>query len=116
MHLTLKQQAARPPAMNAIQHQECIDACRVEFNTERPPEALAMKTPAERAPRFAPTSASPHAKTRSMTATSWSRPADVSACIKEVDEAIWPVAVMSCDRGYIDLEQKPCSPSTTRSA
>ena len=48
MHLTLKNEAARPPAMNAIQQQEKFDAFRDEFNSERPHEALDMKTPAER--------------------------------------------------------------------
>ena len=36
--------------------------------------------------------------------------------IKEVDEGIWLVSFMRYDLGYIDLEQEPCRPSTTRSA
>src|SRR3546814_7863945 len=36
--------------------------------------------------------------------------------IKEVDDGIWLVTFMQYDLGYIDLEQKPCNPSTTRSA
>lgn len=47
MHLTLKCETARPPAANIIQQQERFDAFLAEFNTERPHEALAMKTPAE---------------------------------------------------------------------
>ncbi|MGH8347620.1 MAG: IS481 family transposase, partial [Pseudomonas sp.] len=47
MHLTLKQETARPPAMNAIQQQERFEAFIREFNTERPHEALAMKCPAQ---------------------------------------------------------------------
>jgi hypothetical protein len=46
MHLTLKQQAIRPPGMNSLQQQARFDAFVQEFNTERPHEALAMKTPA----------------------------------------------------------------------
>ena len=47
MHLTLKQEATRPPSMNSLQQQARFDAFRDEFNTERPHEALAMKCPAE---------------------------------------------------------------------
>jgi transposase InsO family protein len=47
MHLTLKQETARPPGLNIIQQQERFDAFRVEFNRERPHQALAMKPPAE---------------------------------------------------------------------
>jgi len=36
--------------------------------------------------------------------------------IKEVDEGIWLASFMHYDLGYFDLEQKPCSPSTTPSA
>src|SRR3546814_4947830 len=32
--------------------------------------------------------------------------------IKEVDDGIWLVTFMQYDLGYIDLEQKPCNPST----
>jgi transposase InsO family protein len=47
MHLTLKQQATRPPGMNSLQQQARFDAFIQEFNTERPHEALGMKSPAE---------------------------------------------------------------------
>ena len=30
--------------------------------------------------------------------------------IKEVDDGIWLVTFMDYDLGYIDLEEKPCSP------
>ena len=46
MHLTLKQETTRPAAENALQQQARFDAFREEFNTERPHEALGMKTPA----------------------------------------------------------------------
>ena len=35
--------------------------------------------------------------------------------IKEVDNGIWLVSFMQYDLGYIDLEEKICSPSTTPS-
>src|SRR5208337_1931968 len=47
MHLTLKQEAARPPGMNSLQQQARFDELVSEFNEERPHEALAMKTPAD---------------------------------------------------------------------
>ena len=47
MHLTLKREATRPPAMNGLQQQARFDAFVHEFNVERPHEALAMKCPAE---------------------------------------------------------------------
>lgn len=47
MHLTLKQETARPPRTNMLQQQERFDLFRDEFNKERPHEALGMKCPAE---------------------------------------------------------------------
>src|SRR4029434_10786844 len=45
MHLTLKREATRPPGMNCLQQQARFDEFMQEFNSERPHEALAMKTP-----------------------------------------------------------------------
>jgi hypothetical protein len=36
--------------------------------------------------------------------------------IKQVNDGIWLVSFMRNDLGYIDLEQRTCKPSTTRSA
>lgn len=47
MHRTLKQETARPPAANALQQQERFEAFAEEFNTERPHEALGMRSPAD---------------------------------------------------------------------
>jgi transposase InsO family protein len=47
MHLTLKKEATRPPAMNTLQQQEKFDHFVDEFNRERPHEALGMKRPAD---------------------------------------------------------------------
>src|SRR6476619_4558282 len=47
MHLTLKQEATRPPGMNSLQQQARLDAFVQEFNNERPHEALGMKRPAD---------------------------------------------------------------------
>jgi transposase InsO family protein len=47
MHRTLKQEATIPPASSLRAQQRKLDRFRVEFNRERPHEALAMKRPAE---------------------------------------------------------------------
>jgi hypothetical protein len=47
MHLTLKQEATRPPGINSLQQQARFDQFVREFNDERPHEALGMKTPSE---------------------------------------------------------------------
>lgn len=128
MHLTLKQEAARPPAMNPIQQQERFEAFISEFNTERPHEALAMKTPAE---RYTP-SIRPYAGLPAIEYPLHDRDLMITACgricmhkkkimistvlagqrvgIKEVDDAIWLVSFMTYDLGYIDLEQRTLQP------
>jgi putative transposase len=46
MHRTLKRAAAQPPAPNARAQQQRFDVFRRHYNTERPHEALAQRTPA----------------------------------------------------------------------
>ena len=128
MHLTLKKEATRPPGMNNLQQQARFDAFVREFNTERPHDALAMKTPAEIY------SASPrtYRGLPDLTYPLHDRDVVVTACgricmhrkrinistvlagqrvgIKEVDEGIWIVSFMHYDLGYIDLEQKTLQP------
>lgn len=45
MHLTLKQQTTRPAGRGFLEQQQRFDEFRLEFNTERPHEALKMKPP-----------------------------------------------------------------------
>ena len=45
MHRTLKKEATIPPEKNLSAQQERFDIFREEYNTERPHEALSMKTP-----------------------------------------------------------------------
>ncbi len=45
MHRTLKKEATIPPEKNLAAQQKRFDAFRKEYNTQRPHEALAMKTP-----------------------------------------------------------------------
>jgi transposase InsO family protein len=124
MHLTLKKEATRPPEINSLQQQARFDAFLTEFNTERPHEALAMKTPAEvyrpsaRVYDGLPDLAYPF-HDRDITVTACGRIcihrkkinistalAGQSLGIKEVDDGIWLVSFMTYDLGYIDLEQR----------
>jgi len=128
MHLTLKQEATRPPGMNSLQQQARLDAFVQEFNNERPHEALAMKMPGE---TYLPSSR-PYLGLPELTYPLHDRDALVTACgricmhrkkinistvlagqrvgIKEVDDGIWIVSFMQYDLGYIDLEQKTLQP------
>lgn len=128
MHLTLKQETARPPAMNILAQQERFDAFTYEFNTERPHEALDMKRPAD---IYAP-STRPYGGLPEVAYPFHDRDILVTACgricmhrkkinistvlagqrlgIKEVDYGIWLVSFMTYDLGYIDLEQKTLQP------
>jgi transposase InsO family protein len=124
MHRTLKQETTRPPGSNSLQQQARFDAFVNEFNTERPHEAIAMKTPAE---LYAPSSRA----YRGLPEVEYpfhDRDILVTACgricmhrkkinlstvlagqklgIKEVDDGIWLVTFMHYDLGYIDLEQR----------
>ena len=124
MHLTLKQEATRPPQANGLQQQPEFDAFSAEFNAERPHEALAMQCPAEcyaASPR-------PYRGLPELEYPFHDRDVLVTACgricmhrkkinistvlagqklgIKEVDDGIWLVSFMHYDLGYIDLEQK----------
>lgn len=128
MHLTLKQQATRPPGMNMLQQQAKFDDFVSEFNNERPHEALDMKRPAD------VYKASPRAY-RGLTELTYpfhDRDILVTDCgricmhrkrvnlskvfagqtvgIKEVEDGVWLVSFMHYDLGYIDLEQKTLQP------
>jgi transposase InsO family protein len=124
MHLTLKKETTRPPGMNTLQQQARFDAFVDEFNTERPHEALDMKTPAD---VYAP-SPRPYLGLPELDYPLHDREVLVTACgricmhrkrinistvlagqklgIKEVDDGIWIVSFMRYDLGYIDLEQR----------
>ena len=47
MHLTLKQQATKPPVANLLQQQARFDTFVAQCNTERPHQALGMKVPGD---------------------------------------------------------------------
>jgi len=124
MHLTLKKETTRPPGANILQQQVRFDEFISEFNTERPHEALAMKTPSE---VYAPSSRA-YQGLPEVEYPFHDRDVLVTACgricmhrkkinvstvmagqrlgIKEIEEGIWIVSFMGYDLGYIDLEQR----------
>jgi transposase InsO family protein len=128
MHLTLKKETTHPPGMNSLQQQARFDDFVMEFNEERPHEALAMKRPAE---VYAP-SPRPYGGLPELAYPLHDRDVLVTACgricmhrkrinvstvlagqrlgIKEVDEGVWIVSFMSYDLGFIDLEQRTLQP------
>lgn len=124
MHLTLKKETTKPAQANFLQQQARFDAFVSEFNTERPHEALGMKTPAEvYSPALRPYQGLPDISypfhDRDILVTACGRicmhrkKINISTVlagqklgIKEVDEGIWLVSFMHYDLGYIDLEQK----------
>lgn len=125
MHLTLKKEATRPPAMNFLQQQACFDAFVSQFNAERPQEALDMNCPAD----VYTASPRPYRGLPDLTYPLHDRDVLVTACgrigmvrkrstvlagqrlgIKEVDDGIWIVSFMHYDLGFIDLEQKTLQP------
>jgi transposase InsO family protein len=124
MHRTLKAETTRPAGANSLQQQASFDAFKSEFNTERPHEAIAMKTPAElytpssRAYEGLPDLHYPF-HDRDIIVTNCGRIcmhrkkinishvlAGQKLGIKEVDDGIWLVSFMRYDLGYIDLEQR----------
>jgi transposase InsO family protein len=124
MHLTLKQETCRPAAENALQQQARFDAFQEEFNTERPHEALDMKTPAEvytPSPRVY--SGLPELEyplhDRDIVVSSsgviglCGRPVFISSVLagqrlglREVEPDVWLVSFMQYDLGYVDLEAR----------
>ena len=128
MHLTLKKETTRPPGANSLQQQARFDDFVLEFNTERPHEALHMKRPAD---VYLP-SPRPYRGLPELHYPLHEREVLVTACgricmhhkrinistvlagqrvgIKEVDEGIWIVSFMHYDLGYVDLEQKTLQP------
>ena len=124
MHLTLKKEATRPPGMNSLQQQARFDEFVREFNTERPHEALDMKTPGQiykaspRTYQGLPEVQYPfHDRDIMVTACGricmHRKKINISQVlagqrlgIKEVDDGIWLISFMHYDLGYIDLEQR----------
>lgn len=120
LHLTLKQEATKPAAENFLQQQEKFDNFMVEYNTERPHQALNMKYPAElyrpseKKYQGLPEISYPF-HDRTITVTCCGRIclngkkinlsevfAGQNIGIREVEDRVWLVSFMEYDLGYFD--------------
>lgn len=128
MHLTLKKETTRPAKANSLQQQAVFDKFVLEFNEERPHEALEMRMPSEvYAPSGRPYNGLPELEypfhDRTIVVTSCGRiclhrkKINISHVLqgqalglKEVEENTWLVTFMDYDLGYIDLDEKCLQP------
>jgi hypothetical protein len=122
MHLTLKQEATRPAAVNTRQQQERFDAFLTRYNTERPHQALDMKVPGDLytpSPRPYEVLGDLECPARDWTATVTlcgricfkKRKVNLSQVfagqrvgVKQVTDHIWLVTFMEYNLGYFDAE------------
>jgi putative transposase len=122
MHLTLKTEATKPAAANALQQQARFDAFVHRFNQERPHQALGMKVPADlyvpsqRPYRgLGPLDYPFHDWTSTVTQCGRicfkKRKVNLSLVfagqnvgVKQVSDRIWLVTFMQYDLGYFDDE------------
>jgi len=122
MHLTLKLETTKPAGSNFLQQQAKFDDFIDSYNTDRPHQAIGMRSPTElyhpsaRTYRGLPELAYPlHDKT--VTVTTCGRIcykrrkinlstvfAGQSVGIKQTDDHIWLVSFMTYDLGYFDDE------------
>lgn len=128
MHLTLKKETTKPAGQNILQQQARFDDFIEEFNTERPHEALEMKTPSEvytaserKYCGLPPVEYPLHDRT--ITITSCGRIcmgktkvhfsqvfSGQQVGVKEVEDNVWLLSFMNYDLGYFDLESKKVEP------
>jgi putative transposase len=122
MHLTLKQDATKPAAVNFLQQQARFDAFLERFNRERPHQALGTKVPADvsvRSPRVYrglqdltyPFHDATYTVTRCGPICFKGRKVNLSHVfagqnvgVTQVGERIWLVTFMQYDLGYFDDE------------
>lgn len=120
MHLTLKKETTKPAGENFLQQQARFDGFIDYFNTERPHQALDMKTPAERYQ----SSARPYRGLAEIDYPFHDKTVTVTTCgricirrkkvnlstvfagqkvgIKQVDDKLWLASFMTYDLGYFD--------------
>jgi putative transposase len=130
MHLTLKQEATKPPAFNFLQQQEKLDAFVEVYNNQRPHQALGgaypgeLYTPSPRLYEPPPDPTYPfHERTVRVTRCGriciGKRKINLSQVfagqilgLREVDDQIWLVSFLDYDIGFFDKEQDRVEPST----
>ena len=129
MHLTLKNEATKPPGYNLLQQQERFDAFVEVYNDERPHAALAMRCPGE---VYTP-SARPYEPPSVPEYPFHERTVLVTQCgrlcigrrkislstvfagqhvgIREVADRIWLVSFMDYDLGFFDEDADRVEPA-----
>ncbi len=132
MHLTLKLEATKPAASNALQQQGRFDAFIEHYNRERPHQALAMKVPAE----VYKLSSRPYRGLQDVDYPLHDWTATVTRCgricwnrrkinvstvfagqdvgVRQVSDRIWPVSFMDYDLGCFDDETYRLEPVENR--
>jgi len=128
MHLTLKQEATRPPAFNYLQQQERFDAFSRVYNTQRPHQGLGGAYPGDiytPSPRvYAPPEEPEYPfHDRAVRVTRCGRIcigkrkinlstafAGQTVGIREVEDQIWLVSFLDYDLGFFDNERGRVEP------
>ena len=126
MHLTLKKEATRPPSRTFLRQQERFDTFLDEYNTERPHEALDMKSPSK---VYIPSSRSYLEQEKELKYPLSDKVRKVSSCghiklwndkqcfigralagenvgLREIELNNWLVSYGSINLGYINKENK----------
>lgn len=128
MHLTLKNEATKPPAFNFLQQQERFDAFLEGYNNERPHQALGGNYPGEvytPSPRqyFHPDAPEYPFHDRTIQVTQCGRVCFAGrkfhlstvfsrqyVGVREVDDGIWLVSFMDYDLGFFDRDSNRVEP------
>lgn len=132
MHRTLKSETAMPARTNLLQQQDCFDAFQLEYNEQRPHEALGQRCPAElfkpsaRAcprtlpiPRYAGYDDVVKVNTNGCVYMKRARQVYVSSALAGLyvgldsrPDGRWLVSFVHLDLGYIDADFRKFSPLT----
>lgn len=130
MHLTLKQEATKPPAFNFLQQQEKLDAFVEVYNNQRPHQALGGAYPGELytpSPRIYEPPPEPdypfHERTVRVTRCGriciGKRKINLSQVfagqilgLTQIEDRVWLVTFMDYDIGFFDDKQDRVEPAT----
>lgn len=132
MHKTLKAEATIPPSPNILSQQERFDCFRNIFNSERPHQALEMKSPADVYQRSKKTYQSllepleykdddftllvsncgSIRKTDKFRIYLGVPFAGYNVGVRQIDEDIWRVRFMNYELGFFDSKHQKLEPST----
>ena len=129
MHLTLKNEATKPPRFNFLQQQECFDAFIEGYNNDRPHQGLCGLDPAEvytpsARPFFYPETPDYPYHERVIQVTQCGRIcigrrkvqfstvfAGQYVGVREVADEVWLVSFMDYDLGFFDEDECRVEPA-----